>query len=98
MCLLIDIHTHTHIELTLPGSDSIPEKGITSGIPSCFMPISASLFIVVEPTSVTSTSSSTSMLLELHEPSAGVAYLLPHEPGRMCRESVQLYNTNITLM
>ena len=97
MFLLIDIHTQ--IELTLSGSDFIPEKGITSGIPSCFMPISAFMFIVVEPTSVTSTSSSTSvMFLELHEPSDGVAYLLPHEPGRMCRESVQLCNTKIMLM
>jgi hypothetical protein len=41
---------------------------------------------------------STSILLKLHAPSDDVACDSPDKPGRMCRVSVQLYKTNITLM
>jgi len=55
-------------------------------------------FMAMKPSSMTTTSSSTSELLKLHAPSDDVGNVSLDEPGRMCRESVQLYKTNITLM
>jgi len=62
------------------------------------MYISASSFTGIKPSSITTTSSSTSILLKLHAPSDDVACDSPDEPGWMCRQSMQLCKTNITLM
>ena len=61
------------------------------------MPISTSSFTDVKPLSFTSMTSSP-ILQQLHTPSADVACDSLDEPGRMCRESVQLCKTNLTLM
>jgi hypothetical protein len=62
------------------------------------MATSASLFTAMELPSVTSTSSSTVILPTSHVQSDDVGNASLDELGRRCRESVQLYKTNITLM
>ena len=69
---------------------------MSSGISACLMLLSASLFIAMKTSSMTSPSSSTSILFKLHAPSDDD--FSPFELGKMCRGSVQLCKTNITWM
>ena len=68
ICLITDIHT----QLTTSGSEFITGKFISTGISSFLMPISASSFTAMKPSSITSASSSP-ILLKLHAPSDDVA-------------------------
>jgi len=62
------------------------------------MPVGASSFTAIKPSSTTTASCWTAVLVTSHVPSDGVGNFSLDEPGRTCRESVQLYKTNIILM
>ena len=62
------------------------------------MPVTVSSFPAIKTSSITTKSSSTSIRLKLHAPPDDVARDSWDEPCRMCRESVFLCKTDITLI